>query len=72
MYPVLLDDCIRLLNKNGVLLSDDVLFPVIELDEIWNNQIEPISVYNKKVISHSQLESVLLPIGDGIMMSIKK
>lgn len=72
LYPVLLDDCIRLLNKNGVLLSDDVLFPVIELDEIWNNQIEPISEYNKKIISHSQLESVLLPIGDGIMMSVKK
>lgn len=72
LYSALLDDCIRLLNRNGILLSDDALFPVIDLDEKWNDLIEPIHIYNEKVMCHPQLESVLIPIGDGIMMSVKK
>ncbi len=71
LYPVLLNDCIRLLNKGGILLSDDALFPVFDMEEEWGHLVEPIRQYNEIVMKHPQLDSVLLPIGDGIMMSAK-
>lgn len=72
LYSALLDDCIRLLDKNGILLSDDALFPVIDLDEKWSDLVEPVRKYNEEVIGCPKLESVLIPIGDGVMMSVKK
>lgn len=72
LYPVLLSDCIRLLNHNGILLSDDALFSLMDLDEKWSSQIEPIRQYNELIMANPSLESILLPVGDGIMMSVKK
>jgi len=72
LYSAMFDDCIRVLSSNGVLLSDDALFPVMELDSKWNDLIEPIKAYNEKVINCPILESVLLPIGDGMMMSVRR
>ena len=72
LYDVLLDDCIRLLKKDGILLSDDALFPVLGLDKKWGDLAEPVGKYNELVIGCSRLESALLPIGDGVMVSVKK
>lgn len=71
LYPVLLNDCIRILRKGGIMIADDALFPILELDQKWEDQIEPIRNYNELVMESPQLDSVLLPIGDGIMMSTK-
>ncbi|MCR3760823.1 O-methyltransferase [Clostridium felsineum] len=71
LYPLLLNDCVRLLKKGGILIADDTLFPVIDLDKKWENQIKPIDEFNKLVSSKEELESTLLPIGDGIMVAVK-
>jgi predicted O-methyltransferase YrrM len=72
LYPVLLKDCIRILKTGGILIADDALFPAMELDPKWNDQVEPVSEFNRLVAATSDLESTLLPIGDGMVVAVKK
>ncbi|WMJ90432.1 O-methyltransferase [Anaerocolumna sp. MB42-C2] len=72
LYPDLLKDCIRILKPGGVFVADDALFPVMELDPKWNNLVKPMSKFNRLVAEAPNLESTLLPIGDGMIVAIKK
>jgi len=72
LYPVLLKDCIRILSSGGVFIADDALFPIMELDEKWNDQVEPMREFNRLVAASADLESTLLPIGDGMIVAVKK
>lgn len=72
LYPLLFDDCLRLLRKGGLLIAEDTLFPVLDLDAKWNDLIKPIEQFNELVVSCSELDSTLLPIGDGVIIAVKK
>lgn len=72
LYATLLNDCIRILKKDGAFVADDALFPVMDLNKKWSNQIEPIRQFNRLVVTSPALLSTLLPIGDGVMVAIKK
>ncbi len=72
LYPLLLEDCIRLLKTGGVLVAEDTLFPVIDLDPKWHYLIPPIKEFNRLVASDERLESTIIPIGDGVTVAIKK
>jgi len=72
IYPILLKDCIRILKPGGVFVADDALFPVMDLESKWDDQVEPVGEFNHLVVSHQELSSTLLPIGDGIIVAIKK
>lgn len=69
LYPRLLDDCLRLLQKGGLLVADDALFPVMEVREAW---AEAVNRYNEMIFAHPDLESVILPVGDGVAVSLKR
>lgn len=72
LYPLLFNDCLRILKTGGLLIAEDTLFPVIDLEEKWHNLIEPIEQFNHMVTSCSELDSTLLPIGDGVIIAVKK
>jgi predicted O-methyltransferase YrrM len=72
LYPVLLKDCIRILRSGGVFIADDALFPVMDLDAKWNDLAKSMSEFNHLVAASPDLESTLLPIGDGMIMAVKK
>ena len=72
LYPYLLNDCIRILKPGGVFVADDALFPVMDLDAKWNDLVEPMSQFNGLVAASPELNSTLLPIGDGMMVAVKK
>lgn len=72
LYPDMLPDCLRLLRPGGLLLADDALFPVMDLDVQWQDLCDPIDRFNRLVASNPDLESTLLPIGDGLVMAVKK
>jgi len=72
LYPVLFEDCMKLLKHGGVLAAEDTLFPVLDLEERWHNLIEPIKEFNKLVVNDDRLFSTMLPIGDGFVIAIKK
>ena len=72
LYPVLLKDCIRILKIGGIFIANDALFPDLELDQKWDDQVEPMREFNRLIAAASDLESTLLPIGDGMVVAVKK
>jgi len=73
-YPKYLDILIVRLKKGGVLLSDNVLWDGKVLNEISqkDKSTKAIVEYNKMLNNRKDMDSVILPIRDGITISIKK
>jgi predicted O-methyltransferase YrrM len=72
LYPELLPDCVRLLRTGGILSAEDTLFPAMHLPAQWQEMIPPLDEFNRLVCAHPELESTLLPIGDGLTVAVKK
>jgi len=73
-YPKYLNILIVRLKKGGVLLSDNVLWDGKVLNEISqkDKSTKAIVEYNKMLNNRTDMDSVILPIRDGITISIKK
>lgn len=76
-YVNFLPDVVRLLTTGGVLLSDNVLqdgdviesrFAVTRRNRTIHSRMRE---YLYEVKHHAQLESVILPVGDGVTLSVK-
>ncbi len=72
LYPPLLPHCVRVLRDGGLLVAEDTLFPVIELDPQWHDLIPSIEEFNRLVADHEELESTILPVGDGVTLAVRK
>ena len=72
-YLNYLDLIIPLLKKKGVLISDNVLWSGKVLKKNKNKDVETeiLKKFNQQLSNHKNLETVLLPIRDGISLSIK-
>ena len=62
-----------LLNKGGILISDNVLWHGKVLDENRNydKTTKLIDEFNKNIIKDKTLQSIMLPMRDGISVSVK-
>jgi len=69
IYLPLLDVCVEKLRPGGLLISDDVLFPA---KQVRKRQKELIHSYNQALVNHPQLFTVILPLGDGLAISLKR
>lgn len=69
-YPFYYDICIEKLNKNGVILIDNVLwYGRVALDEMpEDKETKAIHEFNVKITQDKRIENLILPIRDGIMM----
>lgn len=72
LYSELFNKCLDILNPGGLFIAEDVLFPVIDLEEKWHDLIEPIKNFNDTAVKCKYIESTILPIGDGVMLAVKK
>lgn len=70
-YLPMLPRLVDLLPPGGVLVSDDVLFPVMDLPESVRAWQEAIGEYNAALRARPDLHTVWLPVGDGIAVSVK-
>jgi caffeoyl-CoA O-methyltransferase len=72
-YPKYLDILISRLKKGGVLLSDNVLWDGKVLTEICDKDksTKGIVEYNKLLNNRTDMETVILPIRDGLSISRK-
>lgn len=68
LYPKMLDRCVRLARNGGLIVADDALFKPRGIDSKFS---DPIDEYNRLVFDDSRLYSTILPIGDGITLSVK-
>ncbi|MDR1179165.1 MAG: O-methyltransferase [Spirochaetales bacterium] len=74
-YAKMMDSYVKLLNPGGLLLAEDVLFPAFgggDSDSYLDDVRKPLDQFNRAVAQHPQFESTLLPIGDGLMVAVKK
>lgn len=70
-YLPLLDAVVDHLEPGGLLVSDDVLFPVMTLPSSALHWAKAMADYNCALAAHPRLRSVWLPIGDGVAVSVK-
>lgn len=75
-YLNFFDLCYPLLNLGGIMVADNVLFRGLvsssEVDRRYKTMIKRIKGYLDLVSNHSELETTILPIGDGVAISFKK
>jgi predicted O-methyltransferase YrrM len=72
-YPVYLDLVIDKIKSGGLLIADNVLWSGKVVEELKHDDRDTPAVlkFNKKVQDHPQLQNVLLPLRDGLMLAQK-
>lgn len=69
----LLDLCVRRLRPGGVLLSDNALRSGQVLDpQRYSPSTQGIAAFNKAISTHPRLITTIIPIRDGLSMSVKQ
>ncbi|MBO8138674.1 MAG: O-methyltransferase [Desulfotomaculum sp.] len=75
-YVEFLEQCVSILSSGGLLVADDVFMNGMvisgEVDKRRNKTaVKRLRQYLQVVMNHPQLETVVIPIGDGIALSHK-
>jgi len=75
-YLYMLDDCVRLIKKGGLLISDNVLYKGMTADDdhVIRRKITIVNrlrEYIDALVVHPQLKTSVLPLGDGVAVSVK-
>ena len=70
-YSHYFDLVIEKMNRGGIILSDNVLWSGKVVEEVKHNDkhTQALMVYNQKIKDDPRVETVLLPIRDGITLS---
>lgn len=76
-YIYMLNDCIRLLKKGGILISDNILYKGMVADDahVIRRKITIVKRLRRFISAQMQrdeLETVILPLGDGVTVAVKK
>ena len=66
-----LENCIDLLDDNGLLIADDTLFPVVRNKNIFKESNKNLHKFNVEISKREDLNSVLIPLDDGITLIVK-
>jgi predicted O-methyltransferase YrrM len=69
LYLPMLEACLERLRPGGVLAADDALFVPMGVREDF---AKAVHAYNQQVFADPRLASVMLPLGDGLVLSLKK
>ena len=67
LFPLLSD----MLNIGGYLITDDVLFSEALFPEYLSDIPKYVAKFNETIKKDSRFDSILIPLGDGIMISRK-
>lgn len=65
-----------MIRPGGTVISDNVLFRGLvasdeEVDKRYRSLVKKLRIYNEWLMNHESYESSIIPIGDGIALSIK-
>lgn len=76
-YIYMLNDCIRLLKKGGILIADNILYKGMTADDehVIRRKITIVKRLRRFISAQTEraeLETVILPLGDGVTMAVKK
>ncbi len=76
-YPEFLPECLRMLRKGGLLVSDNVLYKgMIANDELIVRRkktiVNRMRTYLETLCENPSLDTSILPVGDGVALSYKR
>ena len=75
-YLNFFDLCYPLLNPGGLIVSDNVLFRGMvvqqEVDKRYRTMVKKIKSYLEILTKHPELDTSIVPIGDGVAISKKR
>jgi len=76
-YSDYLNDLLRLLKNGGILISDNVLYKGMVADDALvakrkKTIVNKLRNYLEVITNHPELDTSILPIGDGVAISCKK
>ena len=75
-YSDYLDGVLPKLTENGVVIADNLLWqgqvPTGPIDESWRESTEALRAFNERFTSHPDLDSVVLALGDGTGIGVKR
>jgi caffeoyl-CoA O-methyltransferase len=67
-----LDLCIPRLRRGGIMIVDNVLCSGLVVEEDAAPTVRGIQEFNRAIMRHPQLESVIVPLRDGVAICRKK
>ena len=72
----MLNDCIRLLKKGGLLVADNVLYKGMTADDahVIRRKITIVKRLRRFIsaqLQRDELRTVVLPLGDGVTVAVK-
>ncbi|MDW7672620.1 MAG: O-methyltransferase [Bacillota bacterium] len=76
-YTEMLDHCLALLKPGGLLVSDNILYKgmvAADISGVKRRQrtiVRRMRAYLNTITTHPQLQTSLLPVGDGLAVSLK-
>ena len=71
-YSKYFDLIIEKVSQGGYIIADNVLWSGKIIEKVKDKETQSLHAYNQKVSKDSRVESLLLPIRDGLMISRKK
>ena len=76
-YIYMMNDCIRLLKKGGILIADNILYKGMVADDehVIRRKITIVKRLRRFIsaqMQRAELETVILPLGDGVTVAVKK
>ena len=73
-YPAYFDKVIEMMNSGGIIAADNTLRKgaVVKPDSELDEGTKALKVYNNKVANDSRVESLLVPISDGLTICYVK
>lgn len=70
-YPTYLDEALRLTRAEGLILADNALWGGSVWDGAAKDEAtEAIREYTRRACDHPRLRTVVLPVGDGLAVSV--
>lgn len=73
-YPTYLDLIIDKIKPGGILLTDNVLWSGKVVEKVEQDDESTIALleYNRRIVEDSRLDTILLPVRDGLSITRKK
>lgn len=72
-YTLYLDECLRIVRPRGLILVDNAFaFGQLFDAQPTDPEVEAVREFNEHVASYAALHSIIVPIGDGCWVCVKK
>ena len=75
-YPFFLNEALRMLNKNGVILADNILYKGYVMSDYNKHKqrtaVRHLREYIKEITENPELDTKILEVGDGLAVTKRR